>query len=300
MIITHAPVELARDQKLIVVPIGDVHYNARSCDKERFADKIDWLARTSERKDRVVKVILMGDILDTFSRSERVRLMFGQGLHESTHEWFEKQVNTDIHEFVKAIDPIKHLVACVIAGNHTYQYQQAASGALVGKTTDRQLAEILNVPFMGMCGAYVMNLMPKGGTSVFPFKIFMHHGFGGGSTKGSSVKQLLDLRQKFPAFNLYIMGHNHIKICTTQEGIDVKYNSKKGRYVMTSIVQGFLRSASFLKGYIDGEAVDGYSGSYAEEKCLTPTSLGVVSANVRWKINKDTNQVVGITLHVQE
>ena len=99
---------------------------------------------------------------------------------------------------------------------------------------------------------------------------------------------------------MYIMGHNHVKICTTQEGIDVRFNNKSGEWRMVSLVQGFLRSASFLKGYVEGEVVDGYSGSYAEEKCLAPASLGVVSANIRLKVNKDTNQADGYVLHVQE
>ncbi|MGL5934621.1 MAG: hypothetical protein ACRCZI_03245, partial [Cetobacterium sp.] len=182
-----------------------------------------------------------------------------------------------------------------------YKYQQTCMGKLVGRTTDQQLADILNVPFMGMCGALVLNL--RSSLSPFspckPFKIFMHHGFGSASSKPASIKQLLDLRAKFPAFNLYIMGHNHIKICTTQEGIDVVFNKRAKKWQMTSVVQAFVRSASFLKGYIEGEAVDGYSGSYVESACLAPASLGVVTANVRWKLD-EKHRPCGFTLHVQE
>ena len=298
MIITHTEVPLTRNQKLIVVPIGDIHYNASSCDQDRFAETVKWIAETSKRPDRKVVTILMGDYLDTFSRSERARLSFGTGLHESTHEWFEKQVQTNILELYNAIKPIKHTIGCVLAGNHTYKFQERAMKSLVGKTSDMYLAELLEAPFMGMCGVYVLNL--ASGSARFPFKIFMHHGFGSSSSKPSSVKQLLDLRAKFPAMNLYIMGHNHVKICTTQEGIDVRFNNKSGEWRMVSLVQGFLRSASFLKGYVEGEVVDGYSGSYAEEKCLAPASLGVVSANIRLKVNKDTKQADGYVLHVQE
>ena len=82
---------------------------------------------------------------------------------------------------------------------------------------------------------------------------------------------------------------------TAQQGIDVHYSHKAKGYVMCNIVQGFVRSASFLKGYIAGEAVDGYQGSYVEEGCMTPAGLGVVTANLRWRDHDG-----GFVLHVQE
>ena len=33
-----------------------------------------------------------------------------------------------------------------------------------------------------------------------------------------------------------------------------------------------VRSASFLKGYVEGEYVDDDTGSYVEQKCLSPDS----------------------------
>jgi phage major head subunit gpT-like protein len=104
--------------------------------------------------------------------------------------------------------------------------------------------------------------------------------------------------------NLYIMGHNHVKIGTTTEGIDFRKNSRSGAWEMCGVVQGFVRSASFLKGYVAGETVDADSGSYVEEKCLNPAGLGVVTANLRWNIEKDKNgggsRYTGFKLHVQE
>ena len=282
-------------QKLVIVPLGDVHHNAYGFDEKKWRGVIDWIETTAKRKDRAVLVLLMGDYLDTFSRSERKQMHFASAQHESTRVRLEKMIAKDMTAFLRDLDPIVPWIGGVIAGNHTYQFQESHSGKAVGKTVDRVVAEELNVPFFGMCGVLVLQLRRPGSDRIEPFKIFMHHGFGRASGKPASLKQLLDLRTKFPAFNLYVMGHNHMPVVGVQQGIDVRANSKHRDYRMCDIVQGFVRSASFLKGYIDGEAVDGYQGSYVEEGCMSPAGLGVVTANLRWKSHEG-----GFNLHVQE
>ena len=295
MIICSRDVILSEKQKLVLVPLGDIHFNAYGFDEKKWDSVITWIAATARRKDRRVLVVLMGDYLDTFSRSERKQLHFASSQHESTRVRLEKMITSDMTKFLRDLDPIAHLIAGVVAGNHTYQFQEAHSGKMVGKTVDRVVAEELNVPFFGMCGALVLQMKRPGSSSTHPFKIFLHHGFGAASSKPASMRQLLDLRTKFPAFNLYIMGHNHTPVVTVQQGIDVVYNKRAGGYKMCDVVQGFVRSASFLKGYIEGEAVDGYQGSYVEEACLSPAGLGVVTANLRWKDHDG-----GFVLRVQE
>ena len=95
--------------------------------------------------------------------------------------------------------------------------------------------------------------------------------------------------------NLYVMGHNHTPVVDAQQGLDVQFNHKTQQNHLCDVVQGFVRSASFLKGYIEGEAVDGYQGSYVEEGCLAPAGLGVVTANLRWKSHDG-----GLVLRVQK
>jgi hypothetical protein len=158
---------------------------------------------------------------------------------------------------------------------------------------------------MGVCGVNILEIYPFQATprSYHVFKVFMHHGFGNASTKGTSINQLIKLKEKFPMCNLYIMGHNHVKIGTTTEGIDFRKNKQTGAWQMYGVVQGFVRSASFLKGYMEGEFVDGDTGSYVEEKCLNPAGLGIVTANLRWKAKKDKDNHVrytGFSMHTQE
>ena len=295
MIICSRDQTLSQSQKLVFVPLGDIHHNSYGFDIPKWQGVLKWIAETAARKDRQVGVVLMGDYLDTFSRSERKQMHFASGQHESTRVRIEKMIRSDMDKFLDDLKPIRKLIWGVIAGNHTYQFQEATSGELVGKTVDRVVAEDLGVPFFGMCGVLVLQLRRPGSTGVEPFKIFMHHGFGSASSPTASLKQLLDLRAKWPAMNLYVMGHNHTPVVDAQQGLDVRFNHKSQQYGLVDIVQGFVRSASFLKGYIEGEAVDGYQGSYVEEGCMAPAGLGVVTANLRWKSHDG-----GIVLRVQK
>lgn len=302
MIITSTRIVLRPTQKLVIVPLGDLHHNAPGHDRERFLEVIEWIRKTGKRADRKVLVTGMGDYLDTLSGSER-RGLGGAGLHESTRERIERMMLDDLKALYDELKPIARHFLCLVEGNHTYRFQEASFGALVGKTTTQVLAEQLNVPYMGVCGCVVLELTQterpngRGGTHM-PFKVLLHHGFGNASTKGASIMQMLKLRERFPAMNLYVMGHNHVKIATTMEGIDVRCR-KGGQWRMAPMVQAFVRSASFLRGYIEGEAVTGFSGSYVEEKCLVPAGLGVVTANLRWRMDS-RGRAAGFQLHVQE
>jgi hypothetical protein len=109
---------------------------------------------------------------------------------------------------------------------------------------------------------------------------------------------MIKFKERLPAMNLYIMGHNHIPIATCQPGIDVRKHSKTGNWRMVEMVQGFIRTGSFLKGYVEGDAVDGYTGSYIEEKFYVPTGLGIVRAHVGWKLKE--GKPVGFKLQVRE
>jgi hypothetical protein len=303
VIITSSRIVLKPDQKLIFAPIGDIHHNAEGHDRAKFLEIIDWIRRTALRPDRVVLVPLMGDELDTLSRGER-KGYHSAGLHSSTRSWLERKMEEDLVVFMHDISTIQHLIPHIIEGNHSFTFQESSSGSLVGKTVSQIVAEKLCVPYLGVCGVNILEIKPSERTTAYHvFKLFMHHGFGVASTKGGSIQQLIKLKEKFPMCNLYIMGHNHVKIGTTTEGIDFRKNSKTSAWEMCGVVQGFVRSASFLKGYIPGEVVTGDTGSYVEEKCLNPAGLGIVTANLRWRTSIDKTgktRYTGFALHTQE
>lgn len=305
MIIASRDVILRRDQKLTIVPLSDIHHNAPGFDRERFLEIVCWIKRTGARKDRQVGVLLLGDYLDTFSRTERHALS-NPAIHESSRSRIERMLWSDLHKLVLDLKPALPYVWGVVEGNHSYHFQDGkVSGNAVGLSVGDVLARTLNVPYFGVCGSLVLRLRPslRAGYQQ-PFKIVMHHGYGTATTKAASIRQMLRLREQFPAMNLYIMAHNHVPIATVMQGLDVRLAPNGGgQYRLVSMDQAFVRSSSFLRGYLEGEAVDSRSGSYVEERCLAPQGLGVVTCNVRWKIRSDKRgkkEIAGFIIHVQE
>jgi hypothetical protein len=299
LIITAQRLQLKVNQELVICPFGDIHFNANGHDRKKFVEQIGECAEMARSRDQVVLPLLMGDVLDTFSGSERATLQ-RPGLHETSRQRIERMVQDDMEEFCEVIKPLKGLIPTVIGGNHTFRFQDAKlSTNLVGKTVDRVIAERLNAVFLGMCGVLVLEVFPNNGGTMMPFKIAMHHGYGNASTKSASIGQMIKFKERLPAMNLYIMGHNHIPIATCQPGIDVRKHSRTGNWRMVDMVQGFVRTGSFLKGYIEGDAVDGYTGSYIEEKFYVPTGLGIVRAHVSWKKNSHGDPR-GFKLQVRE
>lgn len=294
-------IELSQTQKLVIAPLSDIHWNAKGFDRDKWLSIIEWIAETAARPDRKVLVPLIGDYLDTMSASER-RAIAGAAIHESTRHRIEDMILGDLEGLRKDLEPIKDLILGVVSGNHTFIIQQSDNGAHVGKSTDQILAEALNVPFFGVCGAVALNIKVPNSNTKANFKVLMHHGFGMASTKGASINQMVKLKERFDDFDLYIMGHNHIPIGTVQQTIVMRKNNQTGVWRMKARQIAFVRGGSFLKGYLEGEAViPGFKGSYVEEKCYVPAGLGIVTCNVRWQtIKGKRGGSYDLVVHVQE
>lgn len=307
MIIASRDVILPRDAKLVVVPLSDIHFEAPTHDREKFTDVVEWMAMSAKRHDRVIIGGIQGDTFDMLSGSERRALAAG-GFHESTRASIEKLMWENLKSFLTAIDSVKHLIHWVVCGNHSFVFQDAnVSGADCGKTIDQVLAERLGVPYLGVFGILVLNLRVPGANGHFPLKMYLHHGSGSASQKHTSLKNMTDTRQDWPACHIYVMGHVHVPAVGLGQWNDVEVNRRTGQWRHVTRDQAFVRAPSFLKGVVEGQVVDARGGNYAEERRLSNQRTGVTTANVRWKFKKydsgrshATTQPVGFSIRVQE
>ena len=62
MIISSQDVVLGPQQKLVMVPLGDIHHNARGFDRDKWTAVLEWIGVTAGRPDRQVLTLLMGDL----------------------------------------------------------------------------------------------------------------------------------------------------------------------------------------------------------------------------------------------
>lgn len=300
--ISRSTIRLTTKQKLIIAPLSDIHHNARAHDRKKFREAIKWITETAQRPDRHIITLLMGDYLDTFSASERAGLR-GASLHNSSRDRIEEWMLADTQALIDDLTPIASTVRIVNEGNHTFRWQNpdVIGATRVGWTTGRVLAEAMGAPFVGVCGFLWLDVFAgEKGTTQVPFKIVTHHGFGTATTKGTSINQIINrMKMNFPNCHLYVMGHNHVPIATVQQGIDFHKTARGGEVKIYQMEQAFVRAASFLKGYVEGEACDYESGSYVEERCMVPQGLGIVTCNARWQLDEG-GRAKRLVIRVQE
>ncbi len=258
------------EQKLFIVPIGDIHYNSKDCDRERFLNLVQWAVKKKKR-GHLVKFIGMGDYNDTLSSSERQVITAakgGQGLHDSTYDELDKMAKSISDTFLKAVEPVKKDFLGLAEGHHFMQFQTRKSGYL-GRTNTEYLCDKLGCDYYGTTGKIAIEFPP----SNKKLRLLIHHGFGSGTTLGGRITKRQKVGNSFPDVNVVLLGHDHCKIVGLDQGIIDDPSSRDG---LDTIKRYYIGTGSFLKGYMAGNA----QGSYIEQTLMPPAELGVVIIEV--------------------
>lgn len=270
-------VKIGFDEPLPFWIWGDVHYDAASCDRDRF----DWFLHKAARDENAL-YIGMGDYHD-FASSKEQKKMLSAELHDQTYELFDNLVQKRNREFAGLIGQMRPGLLGLIGGNHTWKL-------LNGKYADEDLAERLAAPYLGwLCVYRIAFELPSGKTtSVY---VVACHGTGGGKLVGSSINGVDDLKRIFPFADVYIMGHNHQRMAVptstllpmnSGRGTDEKFRLKEHR-------QFLVRSGSFMKSYEENKS------QYTTARLLRPADLGAVKLNISFHRERKGNEDAIIT-----
>lgn len=262
--IHHRRLVVKANQPITIVFFGDVHRFAPGhCDGtwQRFKDKY------RDRQD--VYYVGMGDYLDLISAKER-RVLDIANLHESTGETLHEFFQHKIEEFADEIMFMKSRLICMLEGNHHVRFADGTTTAQrICGLINRGLPDAVHTKYCGDFAIVRVSLTRKptlqnGGRC---FDMALHHGVGGGRTKGAAYNNLDHMSQSVEA-HVYCMGDNHHRGIVTDSRLYLPYGANGQRLEHKTILK--LRTGSFLRGYIEGKA------SYIADKMLNPTNLGVV------------------------
>ena len=253
MKINREDIALTGDTEMLFVPVGDIHHNdLKRCDRSRLKRLMDWCERERDN-GKVIRLIGMGDYLDTFSASER-RALRGT-LHESTEEWIERKTTEDLVELSEVLMPLRAHWIGFIEGNHTTIVKQSAEW----------LHDIFQKPNFGDSCMYQFRFS---GTDLV-FNVFAHHGRNTGSTWGSKIGARSRAHQVWPDAHLVCMGHDHAKFACPEVGLGM---SSEGEMLQHKTY--LIGTGSFLRGYTKW-------GSYVERGLYNPVDLGVVITTIK-------------------
>jgi hypothetical protein len=272
--LTHKPIpykpsvtwDLAKNQQMILMPLGDIHYGSRDFPLQHLIDNIDWAI------DHGCTFLGMGEYLDFTSHSQRSHMGV---LRESTKEILDQMVLEQAQELLSVLAPTKGRWVGMLEGDHRWDF-------LGGTSVDQYLCSELKCPFLGTSAMIRITAGVKGHPEADAV-LFIHHGIGSSRTAGGHLIQVENLMKVFD-FDIGLMGHSHGKVATP---IDKQVVTPDGIHTHRTVI--LARTGAWLKGYgssgplkLNEPAVSS-RGSYVEQKAYQPSALGGIAIGIGYE-----------------
>ena len=255
---------LAKNQKIILMPLGDIHYAPDAeFPARKLRQHIEWGLK------RGAWFLGMGEYLDFTSASQRKLLHPLRDHQKAIIDGFVLKMVQDIYEI---LEPSKGRWIGMLEGDHRWEF---SSLDLSGRSADQYLCELLECDFLGT--STFLRLHAKDNLRGHPEAdclVYAHHGIGSSRTQGGHLHRVEDLL-KWVNADIYLMGHSHGKVTAP---IDRQEISPDGvHYHRTKLI---ARTGAWLLGYRSKKPqlltmpAGKSRGTYQEEKAYTPSALG--------------------------
>lgn len=283
-------------QEILVMPIGDIQWSGRDPEVAMgmLRRHIQWGV------DHGAWFLGMGDYIDFMSPSNRARYE-AAGLYDTTRKSVDDKAASLTEDlFLRALKPSRGRWLGLLEGHHYHTYRN-------GITSDQDLAERLDAPFLGSC-AFVRLMLQLSKTQRGSVTIWCHHGVGGGVTLGAPLNKLERLLTSWEA-DIYLIGHHHKKVAGPIDRIEPAWQGNRNHAGVVHRTKIIACTGSFLKGYatedgapskvkrtakgLEGVPADVRRGGYVEQNMLNPVALGGVLVKIkpRWANSKGTGWI---------
>jgi hypothetical protein len=273
--VQHYKIEVKHiNEPIRLIPFGDVHRSSKLCSVKHWTEFLAW-AKTKKN----TLYLGMGDYDDLASTSERA-ILLDTKLHESTKSDIQDMFMSNVNRLCKEMDFMKGNLLGLIEGNHFGLFAN-------GTTTTQKMCEKLNCKYLG-ASAFV-RITFKYGNTEHSIDIWAHHGKGAARLVGGSINRVQQMAEAAEA-HIFIMGHDHKKGAVPSSKLHLV--GTKGKLTVRHKKQLYVRSGSFLRGYVEGEP------SYVVDSAMNPTSLGVVKIELTPKCEmRDKHKHFWVDIH---
>lgn len=182
--------------------LGDLHVGASASELVRVRNTIERI-----RDDPQGLVFLLGDLVDAISMDDKrfdPEALDGDVVPLS--KLFE--ISRLEVEYVEGmLEPVADRIVGSVAGNHEDSIYKRHGGAHPTEEIARSLGLPPEKATSQRAGWF--NLVARIGCSHIEVPIAVHHGFGGGRTKGNVCNKLVTWAAQFPDARVVAMGHMH-------------------------------------------------------------------------------------------
>ncbi len=234
--------------------IGDLHLDGIATDRKRIEDHIAFVA-----DDPCSIYIVVGDLIDGTTPGHR---FFDTAvIRPDVLKKMGTYVDYMVEDLVSLFAPLDGHSGIFIQGNHDIRKGIDYSG-IVGNVARRVGARY------GGDEVMVRIMAPRpDGSHPQVWKLYAHHGNGGGSFPGSKVNRFQHTVGVLADADIYVRGHVHDSDCRIIHKISV---SNSGKPCLTQSPRAFLTAPGYTPDRTDG--VDGYAG----QKGLPPLDHGII------------------------
>lgn len=208
------------DNKWIIVPLGDIHFGADSCDVKALTELINWI-----KENENVLVILNGDLIENASKESPGSSVFRQVIPPQEQK----------ERLLIMLSPIAHRILYSVKGNHGNRTVKQ-----VFLDPEKDITTALEVEYFD--GACYADIICQG----HKWEFMSIHGQGGASSISARLNRVFKKNQ-FHSANVYTMGHVHdIQVTRDYEIIKDPINKtlslKKRYYVICGTLQSYWKS----------------------------------------------------------
>lgn len=258
-------VPIKDNQRMLIIPLGDIQLGAREFDLPRLQALVKWIVK-QDKERTLVRLVGMGDYVDPGSPSERSELARAS-LHDSTRMALDKVVREQVQETIEILRPIRKMFLGLLTGHHNFRFQN-------GESADCMICDELDIAWLGNGTALLRLDFPHS----LSMDIFAAHGQSASQTAGGQVNARIKYSDICPSARLVFVAHDTAKFAYTRSGVDFD-NGPTKRYV--------IGTGSFQQCYMETKAA-----GYAELAGLRPSDLGIVIVNLtveqrdkRWRLD---------------
>lgn len=193
--VVHHNIDIS-DDKLTLIPLGDIHYGHPACRLDMVEDLLQFL---EEEYERPYRIVLMGDLWEGATT-------------RSPNSLFEVEVSPQeqYETMLSLLSPYKDKILGAIVGNH----EQFAT-RITGLQKMRDFCREMGIPFLKYKG--IVDLYLNG----ISYRIFFQHGSTSSRTPGGKMNALYRMNEVVPDADIYLHAHTH----TRTVGSDSLYSS---------------------------------------------------------------------------
>jgi len=277
---------ISANEEIIIVPIGDIHYENAGCDLKALRETIAFVKETPR-----CFAIVMGDVIDGIAINDK---RYFDGV---ARDYKDESIWQDIcYEIAREFFPIREKIAGIHGGNHekavAKRCQFDATQAIVDRLNDHLVPKELKpsearvhlerlsdgrvdggIRNLRYCAITRFSAQRRGQSKDHGrafLDVWSHHGAGGGGTNGAKINKLEKAMDIMDA-GLFLMGHVHSQVASTRTMLRLNRNSE-----LEEVKKKFIVAASYLRSYEVGRRDD-----YSEQGMANPATIGLSYA--RWR-----------------